>query len=264
MTPNPPTPQVPADAIPTTNPSQKDHEPPARRALLRTIILVIVLAGALTAFYFSPIRPWLQDTAAVRRTLAHLGPWTYPVCILSVAVLVACGAPRLLFAALGAMVLGFWWGLALTQAGALIGYYAVFLFVRWGGRDWVMHRWPKLRRWAGLLKDQGILGVILIRQIPVHGTLTNLCLGLSGIKHHQFLIGSAIGLLPEAIPIALLSAGLVRGSFKDAIPYLAAAAIAFAFIGIVCVRAVRAMRNTPSGAALINEVTSTSTNGASR
>jgi uncharacterized membrane protein YdjX (TVP38/TMEM64 family) len=244
-------------------PGQPQEQPPARRALLRTIVLFVVLAGALAVVYFSPIRPWLQDTAAVRRSIAALGPWAYPACILAAAVLVACGTPRLLIAAVGAMVFGFWWGLALTQTGALIGYYAIFLFVRWGGRDWVMHRWPRLRRWADLLKDQGIPGVILIRQIPIHGTLTNLCLGLSGIKHHQFLIGSGLGLLPEAIPIALIGAGLVRGSFKDAVPYLIAAIIVFALVGLICARAFRAMRNTREGAALINEVTSTSTNGAS-
>jgi uncharacterized membrane protein YdjX (TVP38/TMEM64 family) len=154
------------------------------------------------------------------------------------------------------MVLGFWWGLALTQLGALIGYYAVFLFVRWGGRDWVMHRWPRLRRWAELLQDQGLFGVILIRQIPIHGTLTNLCLGLSGVKHYQFLIGTGIGLLPEAVPVALIGAGLVSSSLKDSAPYLIAAAIAFVVIWIACARAIRAMRKTRTGAALIAEVTS--------
>ena len=249
--------------IASAQPDGVPAPPPARRALLRSIILVVVLAGAFALVYFSPLRAWLRDTAAVRRSIDAMGPWAYPACILAAAVLVACGTPRLLIAAVGAMVFGFWWGLALTQTGALIGYYAIFLFVRWGGRDWVMHRWPRLRRWADLLKDQGILGVVLIRQIPVHGTLTNLCLGLSGIRHHQFLIGSGIGLLPEAVPIALIGAGLVRGSFKDAVPYLIAAVIVFALVGLICARAFKALRNTREGAALINDVTSTSTNGAS-
>jgi uncharacterized membrane protein YdjX (TVP38/TMEM64 family) len=233
-----------------------------RRASLRALLLGVVLAGVVVAFYFSPLRPWLGDAGAVRRTLASLGPWAYPACVLGVAVLVACGAPRLLFAALGAMVLGFWWGLALTQVGALIGYYAVFLFVRWGGREWVLRRWPSMRRWADLIRDQGVVGVLLMRQLPVHGTLVNLCLGLSGVKHRQFLAGSALGILPEAVPVALVGAGLVRPSLKDAAPYIAAAAVAFAIVWIACARAIRALRATRAGSALLSEVAPT--HGASR
>jgi uncharacterized membrane protein YdjX (TVP38/TMEM64 family) len=209
------------------------------RAIVRPLVLGLVLAGAAAAFYFSPLRPWLGDTGAVRRTLASLGAWAYPSCVLGVAVLVACGAPRLVLTALGAMVLGFWWGLALTQLGALVGYYGVFLFVRWGGRDWVMRRWPRLCRWAGLIQDQGVMGVLLMRQLPAHGTLINLCLGLSGVKHRDFLIGSAIGILPEAVPVALIGAGLVRSSFRETVPYLVAATVALAAIWIGCARALR-------------------------
>jgi uncharacterized membrane protein YdjX (TVP38/TMEM64 family) len=60
-----------------------------------------------------------------------------------------------------------------------------------------------------------VAGVVLARQIPLHGTLINLCLGLSRVKHWHFLVGTAIGLLPEAVPVALVGAGLVKGSLTD-------------------------------------------------
>ena len=233
-----------------------------RRAIVRMAALGVVLAAAATAFSLSPVRPWLGDAEAVRRTLWAWGAWAYPACVVVVALLVACGAPRLLLAALGAMVLGFWWGLALTQAGALLGYYAVFLLVRWGGGDWATRRWPRLRPWAELLRGQGVVGVILVRQIPVHGTLLNMCLGLSGVRHRHFLIGSAIGLLPEAIPVALVGAGLARGSLRESAPYVAAGVVAFILVGVALARALRAWRGTRVGAALIGQVT-TSTEGAS-
>jgi uncharacterized membrane protein YdjX (TVP38/TMEM64 family) len=168
-----------------------------------------------------------------------------------VAIAVPCGAPRLLLAALGAMVLGFWWGLLLTQAGALLGNYAVFCFVRWGGRDWVLHRWPKLRPLSEGLKDYGIGGVFLVRQVPVHGSFTNLCLGLSGVRHYQFLIGSAIGFLPEAVPAALIGAGLVSGSFEKALPYLAGAAITMGVIWVGLGVALRRIRRGRTGAGIL-------------
>lgn len=227
-----------------------------RRAIFRMVLIGAVLVALATAFYFSPVRPWLQDTDAVRRKLATMGWWAYPACVLGVAVLVGCGAPRLLFAAVGAMVLGLWLGLLLTQLGALIGYYGVFCFVRWGGGDWVLARWPRVARWAELLRGQGVLGVVLVRQIPIHGTLLNMCLGLSGVKHRHFLIGSAIGLIPEAVPVGLVGAGLAQSSLKQSAAYLGLAFVAFVVVGVICARALRKWKQTREGAELINEVTS--------
>jgi uncharacterized membrane protein YdjX (TVP38/TMEM64 family) len=224
-----------------------------RRAWVRAVVLAVVLAGALMAFYASPARVWLRDQNAVRRVLADLGVWAYPACILASAVMVPCGAPRLLLAAVGAMVLGFGWGLVLTQAGALLGYYGVFCFVRWGGREWVLHRWPKLRPLSEGLKDYGIGGVFLVRQVPVHGSLTNLALGLSGVRHYQFLIGSGIGMLPEAVPAALIGAGLVSGSFEKAFPYLAGAALAMGVLWVGVGVALRRIRRGRVGALLVGD-----------
>src|SRR5687767_1543968 len=85
--------------VPPKSDQPQEEPPAARRALLRTIVLLLVLAGAFALVYFSPVRAWLSDTAAVRRSIASLGPWAYPACILAAAVLVACGTPRLLIAA---------------------------------------------------------------------------------------------------------------------------------------------------------------------
>jgi uncharacterized membrane protein YdjX (TVP38/TMEM64 family) len=233
-----------------------------RRGLLRPLLLAALLVGATVAVSLSPIRAWLQDLPRIRQSLASLGVWAYPVCVLAVALLVGCGVPRLLLCAIGAMVLGFWRGLLLTQLAALLGYYAIFAAVRWGGRDWVLHRWPNLRRWADALHDQGIMGVILIRQFPLHGTLTNLCLGLSAVKHRHFILGTAIGLLPEAIPIALVGAGLVKASLKDSAGYIAAAALAFAVIWIASGYALRALRRSRSAAALSADLLSPAATGA--
>jgi uncharacterized membrane protein YdjX (TVP38/TMEM64 family) len=79
---------------------------------------------------------------------------------------------------------------------------------------------------AETIQDQGVAGVVLARQIPLPGTLINLCLGLSRVKHRHFLIGTAIGLLPEALPVALVGAGLVKRSVKDSVGMIGLAALA--------------------------------------
>jgi uncharacterized membrane protein YdjX (TVP38/TMEM64 family) len=243
-----------------------------RRAVGRMVLLGVVLIGALTAVYLSPVRPWLLEAyrqaiagrtappagapGGVQETLSHLGTWLRPVCIVAVAVLVACGIPRILLCGIGGLVLGFWWALLIVNAGTLLGYYGVFLFTRWGGRDWAMHRWPKLQRWAERIQGQGVMGVILIRQLPIHGSLVNLGLGLSRVKHRHFLIGTSVGLLPEAVPVTLVGAGLAKPSFATTTAYLAIAVAVFALIWIGCSYGLRAMKNSRAGATLMAEAAS--------
>jgi uncharacterized membrane protein YdjX (TVP38/TMEM64 family) len=122
--------------------------------------------------------------------------------------------------------------LALTQGGAILGAYAIFCFVRWGGGDWLIQRKPRLRAVAETIGNQGMAGVVLARQIPIHGALINLCLGLSRVTHRQFLIGTTVGVFPEAVPVALVGAGLAKASLMDATGTVAIALLAFAVVWI--------------------------------
>jgi uncharacterized membrane protein YdjX (TVP38/TMEM64 family) len=127
----------------------------------------------------------------------------------------------------------------------------MFLFVRWGGRDVALHRWPKLGKWARLVEGQGVVGVILLRHMPVHGTLINLSLGLSHIRHWQFLVGTAIGVISEAIPATLVGAGIGKGSAGAIGKYLAIAAVAFAVLWIGATAMTRSMRERRSAAGVM-------------
>jgi uncharacterized membrane protein YdjX (TVP38/TMEM64 family) len=195
----------------------------------------------------SPIRAWLQDTTRLRQMLEEMGPRAYPLCLFASAILIGSGFPRLVLCGVASMILGFGWGLFLTQGGALLGYYAAFCFIRWGGGNWATHKRPRLRAIADTIQDQGVVGVVLARQIPLHGTLINLCLGLSRVKHRHFLIGSAIGLLPEAIPVALVGAGIVKSSLKESAGVLGLAVIAFLLLWIGSGYALRHLRNRRLG-----------------
>ena len=226
---------------------------PRKKGTKRAILLFVVLVATLTAVYFSPIRSWLGNAGRLREIVRSLGIWVYPVGILSIAMLVGCGVPRLLLCTSAGTMLGFWGGLLVGELGTVLGYYGVFMFIRWGGREWALHRWPKLNTWADRVKGQGIVGVILLRQMPIHGTLTNLGLGLSGMKQRQFLIGTAIGIIPESIPAVIVGTSLVKGSTKAIAASLGGAAIAFAVIWIVCGYAMRKMRKSRIGADLLAE-----------
>jgi len=146
-------------------------------------------------------------------------------------VLVASGMPRLLFCPIGGLAFGFWYGLLWTQAATLAGYYVLFLFVRWGGRDFVLRHWPQV----GRLKEHvhghsAALLVFAMRQLPISGLIINLLLGLSPIRHRHFLVGTAFGILPEAVPFTLVASGLIKLNERNTPFYIVAAVAIFLLV----------------------------------
>jgi uncharacterized membrane protein YdjX (TVP38/TMEM64 family) len=198
----------------------------------RILLVGVVLLAAAAALHLTPLHAYLSDAQRLRGDLLRLGAWVYPLTVIGVALVLACGMPRLPIHAAGGMIFGFWTGLVLTLLGAILGHYVVFLFIRWGGREWVLQRWPALRKWADLIHDRGVIGVLLVRQLPAHSMVINTALALSNVSHRDFLAGTALGLLPEAIPATLIGAGLMRASLRGSTGYFALAAAAFALIWI--------------------------------
>jgi uncharacterized membrane protein YdjX (TVP38/TMEM64 family) len=107
-----------------------------------------------------PERHHLRDEAD------RLGAWVWPLVVVASALMVACGVPRLPIHAAGGMIFRLRAGTGSHLAGAVLGHYGLFLFIRWGGRDWALRRWPALRQWANAVREHGVIGIILARQLP--------------------------------------------------------------------------------------------------
>ena len=208
----------------------------------RAAVVAVVLIGVAVAVHLTPLKAFLAEAYRLRDDVDEHGVWVWPVAVIASALMIACGVPRLPIHAAGGMIFGFALGLLLTLAGAILGHYAVFLFIRWGGRDWALRRWPVLRRWADVMREHGVIGVILARQLPAHAMIINAALALSQVQDRHFLVGTALGLLPEAVPATLIGAGLIGGSLKQSGGYLVLAAAAFAVIWIVGGYTLRALR----------------------
>ena len=191
---------------------------------LRPLIMLAAVAAAFALVYFTPAREYLRNIQNVKYWLLSLG-WVGPAAwMVIVFTLVASGMPRLLFCPIGGLVFGFWYGLLWTQVATLAGYYALFLFVRWGGRDFVLRHWPRVRR----LKEHfhghsAALLVFAVRQLPISGLVINFLLALSPIRHRHFLLGTAFGILPEAIPFTLVASGVFKLTGRNTPLYIAAA-----------------------------------------
>lgn len=190
----------------------------------KPLLMLTVVAAAFALVYFTPARKCFGNVQAVKYWLLSLG-WMGPAAWMAIVfTLVAAGMPRLLFCPIGGLAFGFWHGLLWTQVATLAGYYALFLFVRWGGSDFVLRHWSRV----GRLKEHfhghsAALLVFAVRQLPISGLIINFLLGLSPIRHRHFLLGTTFGILPEAIPFTLVASGMVKLTSQNTPLYIAAA-----------------------------------------
>ncbi len=223
----------------------------------KPLIMLALVAAAFALVYFTPARGYFGNIQVVKFWLLSLG-WVGPAVWMGIVfVLVAAGMPRLLFCPIGGLAFGFWYGLLWTQVATLAGYYVLFLFVRWGGQDFVLRHWPRVgqlrKRFHG---HSAALVVFTVRQLPISGLIINFLLGLSPVRHSHFLIGTAFGILPAAIPFTLVASGMFKLTGRNTPLYMAAAVGIFL---LVCTllwyfsRRVKLLTELPNETASVDE-----------
>lgn len=183
-------------------------------SLVKPLLVFATVAVVLALVYLSPLRAHLQHIEKIEDWLRGLGMLGIMAFCGIVLALTAVGIPRLVFCAIAGAVFGFWQGLIWCQLATLAGYYASFLFIRWGGREYVHHRWPQIEKFKTHLGAGAAWKVVLLRQMPVTGIITNAILALSPVRHRDFLIGSLLGFLPQAIPVTLLGSSAAHGESR--------------------------------------------------
>ena len=194
----------------------------------------LVICALLAVAELSPLRSYLERWREVSEDLRSLGALAPLVVLAAVAVLVGVGFPRWPFCVIAGAALGFWSGLLWAQLGTLLGNYAVFLLVRLGSKDWALRYLSHRVKLHSVIRQEGISGVILARQMPLPGLLINLACGLVPLRQQDYLVGTMLGQLPLAIPCTLIGAGILQASFRKSLAVigLAVAAAVLAWMGL--------------------------------
>ena len=194
--------------------------------LLTAIVVVSVLVQTADARHLTA---WLQKLSL---SVAELG-WSAPIVFLAmVALLTAIGVPRLLLCVASGAAFGFGTGLLLGLAGSLVGSYASFTIARWCGREYLLGRWRKLEPLSVKAGDKGLLSVVLMRLLPLGSLHVSVLLGITTVSHRQFLLGSALGFIPEAVPATLVGAGAVQAEVGTTIRFGLLAALLLGLLGL--------------------------------
>jgi uncharacterized membrane protein YdjX (TVP38/TMEM64 family) len=206
----------------STASTQTDAAEIKQRAVKKALALLAVLVALGVISSLPPVRQFISENMPrLKQFIQDCGPWAPVVFAIAVAVLVSVGVPRLAFHFLGGALFAFWGGLLWSYLGTMLGYAVVFLAVRQlGVRELVLRKHPTWQKLAGKLKHNTVPAVILFRQLPMPGIVTNAVLGLSPIRRREFFLGTSIGLFPEAIPMVLLGAGLRKEQLGMTVVYL--------------------------------------------
>jgi uncharacterized membrane protein YdjX (TVP38/TMEM64 family) len=207
-----------------------------RRSYGKRAVLVLCVGAALVLLHATPLRSLVTDIQLWKARLAAAGPLAAAGFFVASALLVAFGIPRLLMAGLAGVLFGAARGFFMAFASAVVGAYGLFLFARWGGRDWARRRLALSPRVRDLLSHPNWGSVVLFRQLPVVGLVQNAALALTELSHREFLGGTAIGILPSTLLVALIGSGAGKASLKAS---LTALSLSMILLGLLALGGIR-------------------------
>jgi uncharacterized membrane protein YdjX (TVP38/TMEM64 family) len=216
-----------------------DTAAPARtdRWWIRPLVL-LVLMGIGVAVALSVGIPPVED---IRAWVGEAG-WAGPVAFAGLyAALALTPAPATVLSIAAGILFGLVGGLAVIMVGALLSAMGAFGLSRGLGRRAVERvDNDRLRRLDDLLRRRGLLAVIGVRLVPLFpfNALNYLC-GLTAVRTRDYLVGTAVGILPGAT--AYVSIGAF-GTEPGSLPFLLAVGglVALSVAGLVVARRRRA------------------------
>lgn len=191
-----------------------------KRENRRIFIMVAVIALFMVVAHFTPLRAWITNVQVWKSFVDDLGWMAHASFIAVCAVGVMIGLPRLPLCAAAGLIFGFGEGILLSLSGSVLGSYGAFVMTRAGARRAVLaraKRWPWLQQ---LLEKPSLWKVFWVRQMMLPGLVLNVLLGVSGVAHPTFLLGTAAGYLPLNLAFTLVGSGLGKGSLAQSLSQL--------------------------------------------
>lgn len=210
---------------------------PARLRLL-ALVLALALASGLV---------WLLlggDIDTVQETVASTGPWGPVVYVVLHVLLTLVPVSKNLLAGVAGALFGLAGGIALSWVASMVSALVGFLVARRLGREAVAQMTgPRITKVEDVLRQQGFIAVVVARLTPVLPfTIVNYGAGVSAISRRDFVLGTAVGVLPGTVGYAALGAS----AGQDAVTFVIAGAVAAVlFVGSVLVGR-RMARRDPS------------------
>jgi uncharacterized membrane protein YdjX (TVP38/TMEM64 family) len=175
-----------------------------RSAVLRLSALGALLVVLVTA----AVVVGVPDADVLRAQVAGLGPAAPAVFVLLYAAVTLLPLPKNVITAVAGLLFGLVDGVLLVLPGAMLGALAAFGLGRWLGRDAVERfTGTRVARVDALLARRGLVAILVSRLVPVLPfTGINYAAGLTAIRLRDFVLGTAIGIVPGTVAYVALGA----------------------------------------------------------
>ena len=176
-----------------------------RWSLVLFASLLLVLVGLALAWSGSPLKEWLdvQKTVASLRDWAQLyGPY---MGLVGFTLALVCAVPLSFLTIVTLVAYGSWVGFGMVMAGAMLAAAITFEAGKLLGHALVTRlAGPRVNAISQKLAQRGLVAVIAIRLVPVAPfAIVNLIAGTSHIQRRDMLLGTAIGMLPGTLAMAV-------------------------------------------------------------
>jgi uncharacterized membrane protein YdjX (TVP38/TMEM64 family) len=181
----------------------------------------LILLGVVSAGVVVALTVGIPPIDVMRSGVAAAG-WAGPVLFAAIyAALTLTPAPASVVSIAAGVLFGLATGLMVVMAGALASAVVAFGLARLLGRAAVERvTSQRLRQVDALLRSRGLLAVTGARLVPFvpFSTLNYLC-GLSAVRFRNYLLGTAVGILPAATAYVTLGA---YGATPGSVPFVLA------------------------------------------
>jgi phosphatidylserine/phosphatidylglycerophosphate/cardiolipin synthase-like enzyme/uncharacterized membrane protein YdjX (TVP38/TMEM64 family) len=204
------------------------------KQVIKVVAVMLILLSLAAAWRWTPLSEWIDRENLAAWALEIRGN---PLSFLGVFGAYVVGGllmvPVTLLIGVTAMVYTPVWGALYAMSGVLLNALATYLLGQGLGKQPIRKfAGQRLNRLSRQMAKQGILTVAVIRNIPIAPfTIVNIIAGASHIRLKDYLIGTAVGMLPGILAITIFADRLLHAiQNPDWINALVAAGLATALI----------------------------------
>jgi uncharacterized membrane protein YdjX (TVP38/TMEM64 family) len=215
---------------------------PTGRGRRRWLVRVALVVGVVTAIVLAVrlgLVDFVTDADRLESFLTESGPLGPVVYVLAFTAVQPLSLPGGVLIVPATLV---WSGptvFLLSWIGGMTASTVGFVLARWLARDWVQERLPdRLRSWDDRLASRGTRAVIVLRLLTGYAPAADWVLGISAVTVRQFLVGTAIGLVPTTAAFAFLGDDAIR--LVERLPVLAALVVV---VGVAVAAVLRRRRD---------------------
>ena len=150
----------------------------------------------------------------MQRAVAATGAWGPVVYVLLHVLLTLVPVSKNLLSGVAGALFGLAGGIAISWVASMLSALVGFAIARRLGRDAVAElTGPRIDKAEDIMRQQGVLAVIVARLTPVLPfTIVNYGAGVSAVSLRDFLVGTAVGIVPGTVAYAALGASAGRSA----------------------------------------------------